>query len=90
MGAYITRPSEITSWLVPPVRRRPPRGVTKRLNRETRAARWELVHLAGCTERHCATNWWLQLIEPGDLPPRRVSVPRSLRPLLGRYIGAHE
>lgn len=69
---------------------RPPRTVTKRLNREARAARWELVHLAGCTEHHCATNWWLELIDEGDLPPRRVSVPRSLRPLLGRYIGGRQ
>jgi hypothetical protein len=59
--------------------------------------RWELVHAAGCAFRtgrnRCATAMTLDPESVTEFPPdspRRVSVPRSLRPALGRYIGGQQ
>jgi hypothetical protein len=70
-------------------RPRHPRAVTKRLNRETRAARRELVHAAGCVFERCISRMVGRDAESlaTDPAPGRVSVPRSLRPLLGRWLG---
>ena len=49
-----------------------------------RLARATLVHAAGCVYRNCAT-WDVlpsDIVQRGDPP---VSVPRSLRPKLGRW-----
>jgi hypothetical protein len=52
--------------------------------------RWELVHAAGCQEEHCAAKWMLDPTNAEWLKEynltKPVSVPRSLRHLLGRYI----
>jgi hypothetical protein len=70
-------------------RPRPPRAVTKRLNRDTRLARKELVHSAGCVFERCISRMVGRDPESIALDPSpgRVSVPRSLRALLGRYVG---
>lgn len=65
---------------------------SKKRNRELAGARWELVHWAGCTQKHttaygfaCAGEGVLDPDWPEGLPSQ-VSVPRSLRPRLGRYL----
>lgn len=75
------------------------RHTNKRAARIARDARWGLVHAAGCTEPNCATREVL-ILEPNEsrnyyvgqfahlgVNPRRISVPRSLRPVLGRWVG---
>jgi len=60
------------------------RRVWKRRNRRRmQAERWSLVHAAGCTERDCCTK---AAYDFGF--DYFVSVPRSLRHLLGRYTNA--
>lgn len=72
----------------PEVRKvRPPRRVTKQRNRALRSARWELTHAAGCVWDRCATAEVVRDPEWAEGLPGRVSVPRSLRPLLGRWAG---
>lgn len=73
-------------------KRRPLRRETKRLNQRKHSLRWELVHSAGCVHHDCAV--YLAYRNPDsetdyseDSGGRRVSVPRSLRPILGRWIG---
>lgn len=63
----------------------------KSKHRDSRQLRWELVHAAGCMEEHCATKW---MTRPSDFAEfileynltKPVSVPKSLRHLLGRYL----
>ncbi len=60
-------------------------------HRDSKLLRWELVHAAGCMEENCAAKWMTQ---PSDFAEfiseynltKPVSVPRSLRHLLGRYL----
>jgi hypothetical protein len=70
-------------------RPRPPRAVTKRLNRERRILRRLLVHDAGQSPR--AWEWGIgdatERALLGLANGRPVSVPRSLRPQLGRHAG---
>lgn len=79
------------------------RHLNKRAARLASDLRWELVHAAGCTftgrERRAARElfdegycgrWYRDEAERLGVRVRRVSVPRSLRPLLGRWIGGAE
>lgn len=78
-----------------PLRRRPHRSQTKHANRMARGLRRALVHDAGCVT-DCG-RYYRDCFAEGDLayipswlkqaPGRSVSVPRSLRPFLGRRIG---
>lgn len=60
-------------------------------HKDSKQLRWELVHAAGCTEKDCATKW---MTRPSDFDEfiseynltKPVSVPKSLRHLLGRYL----
>lgn len=67
------------------------RRENKRLAREARNQRIELVHAAGCNHQDCASKWFKHTPEwakdPTLMCERRVSVPRSIRPHLGPYIG---
>lgn len=69
-------------------RRRPHRSQTKHANRMLRDARRMLVHAAGCTFTwHCSAS---QAVMDPTWPEgllSRVSVPRSLRRVLGRWVG---
>ncbi len=60
----------------------------------SKTIRWELVHAAGCMEEHCAAKWMLnsaniEWLKDYNLT-KQVSVPRSLRHLLGQYIEANK
>ncbi len=88
------QPMGIRSWrMLTTGRPRPPRAETKRNNRRARRARRKLKNLASLRVMN-GPEWfegalWVVLSGPGWTKrlPHRVSVPRSLRPLLGRYIG---
>jgi hypothetical protein len=60
-------------------------------HKDSKQLRWELVHAAGCTEERCATKWvtevsaFIEYVLDYNLT-KPVSVPKSLRHLLGRYI----
>jgi hypothetical protein len=62
----------------------------RRASRKDRSIRRDLVHIAGCTEPNCAYRALLKadVIEeirnaPGE---QTISVPRSLRPIIGRWL----
>lgn len=60
-------------------------------HKDSKKLRWELVHIAGCTEKTCATNWITNINDFSEFIvefniTRPVSVPKSLRRLHGRYI----
>jgi hypothetical protein len=63
----------------------------KRAAREARVERQQLVHAAGCVNPHCSSKWFMENPEwakdPELAPTRRVSVPRSIRPILGSHVG---
>jgi len=67
------------------------RCANKQRGREARSERRQLVHAAGCVIPDCCSKWYLGSPEwandPEFAPSRRVAVPRSLRPILGRHIG---
>lgn len=73
------------------------RHVNKKRARVADCIRWELVHAAGCMSRGLVKCAGVICVEDGLIPftwsdapelePRRVSVPRSLRPMLGRWVG---
>lgn len=69
------------------------RRANKLRSRERRAERRWLTHASGCTEPHCATKWFNdpELLAEFMVDPERVaysvSVPRSLRHILGRRLG---
>lgn len=65
---------------------KPNRPGKKRVRRYLRAVRRDLVHAAGCTEQNCSTAWqhFADIVDiERHLCLGRVSVPRSLRRLLG-------
>jgi len=64
----------------------------KRRSRSAKAARHDLVHAAGCSMRFEPFVCSSRLVERSDFDdePLRVSVPRSLRHLLGRYVGGEK
>jgi hypothetical protein len=78
------------------------RSANKRAARIARGYRRDMVHAAGCSFRgaeKCSTilafvdssdvkRWWDEGWAKLPAKPRRVSVPRSLRPVLGRWVGA--
>jgi hypothetical protein len=70
-------------------RPRPKRGITKELNRQRRLLRGLLVLEAGIVGERlpwgCGDSGEQMLLEFAN--GRAVSVPRSLRHLLGRYVG---
>lgn len=79
-------------WL-PTGRPRPPRAETKRSNRQVQRARRKLKNLASLRVTN-GPEWFESAARNVTRGPvwlhglqRRVSVPRSLRPLLGRYVG---
>jgi hypothetical protein len=81
------QPIGIRGWrMLTTGRPRPPRAATKAQNREARELRRYLVRAAGSprllAKFHAALIW-------GDFlgGNKAVSVPRSLRPVLGRWIG---
>jgi hypothetical protein len=67
------------------------RALKRRASRKTRAVRRDLVHAAGCTEPYCSTKYYLHYPDvfdevrnaPGE---ETVSVPRSLRAQIGRWL----
>jgi hypothetical protein len=67
-------------------KRRPPRRETKQKNAWAKRARNQLVRLAGWkTKEPYLRLARIEHFQEYDGPP--VSVPRSLRPILGRWIG---
>jgi hypothetical protein len=69
------------------------RLISKRLTREARLVRRDLVHLAGCHLRRAASPCAYALIDDADwrsslFVVRTVSVPRSLRSRFGRRLEA--
>ena len=65
----------------------------RRLARRGRTIRRDLVHAAGCMEFGCVGKLWIRDKEIVNevrvrvtIDERTVSVPRSLRGLLGRYL----
>lgn len=60
-------------------------------HKEIKAIRWELVHSAGCIDRNCATHYVRNKNELNESltylkSNKPISVPKSLRHILGRYI----
>lgn len=60
-------------------------------HKESKILRWELKHAAGCTEPLCSTKWMLRAEKITDYLQeykltKPVSVPKSLRHILGRYV----
>lgn len=60
-------------------------------HKDGKALRWNLVHAAGCVEENCATHWVKKVNSLSELTEnititKPISVPKSLRYLLGRYI----
>jgi hypothetical protein len=60
-------------------------------HKESKVLRWNLTHSAGCIDKDCATHWVKDLQKFKEFAAdialtKPVSVPRSLRFLLGRYI----
>ena len=60
-------------------------------HKEAKSLRWNLVHSAGCVEENCYAHWVKKVKSLSELTEniiltKPVSVPRSLRHLLGRYI----
>lgn len=66
------------------------RVLKRRASRMNRSVRRDLVHLAGCTESNCAYRILLEadIIEEvrNDVAERTISVPRSLRSIIGRRL----
>lgn len=66
------------------------RTAKKQAARRLRANRRFSVHAAGCTEANCSTKWYNDaeiVAEMQDVAQGMpVSVPRSLRAILGRYL----
>jgi hypothetical protein len=66
------------------------RGRRHTIREAARDVRRELVHAAGCTEEFCATKYWLRELASGSMGGYQgpaISVPRSLRSRIGRFIG---
>jgi hypothetical protein len=66
------------------------RTLKKRAARKDRSIRRDLVHAAGCTEPDCATKFYrvpeiLEMVRNAE-GDRHVSVPRSLRGVIGRWL----
>ncbi len=59
----------------------------KRARRSLRLERKMLVHAAGCVVPDCGTKHWDVLLDPELMPSHPVSVPRSLRTIIGRFMG---
>ena len=60
-------------------------------HKDSKQLRWELVHVAGCTEKTCATHWLTNINDFSEFIidyniTKPVSVPKSLRYFHGRYI----
>lgn len=62
----------------------------RRLARGEYRLRRDLVHAAGCNEPNCSTKYYMDpeiLDEVRNAEGERtVSVPRSLRPIIGRWL----
>lgn len=63
---------------------------------KSKQVRRDLVHAAGCVEPWCVAKVWLRESPPPTdtleyfglvLGSRHISVPRSLRVILGRWVG---
>jgi hypothetical protein len=84
----IVSPGVLTIWPAPR-NRRPPRRETKQRNAWAKRIRHQLVRLAGWKTK--APELRMARIESArEYDGPTVSVPRSLRPVLGRYIGGTE
>lgn len=87
MGCFVADPlfaAGLAAWF-----RRPLRERNRILARDARSLRRELVHAAGCHLRYEPIVCASRQVDWSDVTyGRRVSVPRSLRPTLGRYLGA--
>jgi len=60
-------------------------------HKESKALRWNLIHSAGCVDENCTTHWVKDLQKFKEYIvdiklTKPVSVPKSLRTILGRYI----
>lgn len=66
------------------------RVLKRRASRKNRSIRRDLVHAAGCVEPNCSTRFYLHadILEEvrNDVDRQTISVPRSLRPIIGRRL----